>query len=79
MMTRARGQCGHQSCGTRSGDEHVAMGVTVIVMIRVRMLGGDTEPGRMPDNLFVGVPGMPGEHECLVVETCAEQAAEDTG
>ena len=73
----ARLQCGGDARRARAGDEHVAVGVHLVVSVDVGRIRGDTQAARLSQLVFVEGPERPRPHECLVVEAGRQEARDE--
>ena len=74
----SRFQGGGQASGAGSRDENVAVGVHVVIVVRVGVRGDHAESGRFADMMLVLPPGTRRPHEGLVVEAGRHEAREPT-
>ena len=75
---RAGGRCrprGGEAGRTAADDQHVAMGVHLVVAVGVGLLGRAAHAGGMPDHDLIGLPEALRPHEGLVVEAGRKQPA----
>ena len=70
-------QCGCKASGTATGDQHVAMGVAVLVCIRVRPVRRAAKAGHAADRALITHPAALRPHEGLVVEAGRDQRRGD--
>ena len=71
-------KCRRNSRGPATGNQHVAMRVSLVVRCRIRLLRCPAESRNFPDGVLVVFPKALRPHEGLVIEAGRQQAREQT-